>query len=298
MYIISYDVALKSLAMSLIFVNRVYLIEQSNLFNKLSKMTDKLSKTKLNTNKNCNICTILKSIINILDKLIFYKNNTISLILFDIVDLIPNTKIKDTDTIIRAERLKSYLHGIDSLIYKKIIKNENFINKKLKLDNTKKIVDTKVLIEYQMGPNDKSRNVCSQILYNYSHKDNYEFKSINYQTKLVNTNAKKLNNTKKLNYISHIIGPSLKNKINLDNEKNHQFFLNKYSTKYDANKKHSIHNFSLWIKSKLDNLDKLDNPNKKIYNLIKNIPKKNLDDIADSVNMTLAWLKYNKTNNI
>ena len=30
-----------------------------------------------------------------------------------------------------------------------------------------------------MGPNDKSRNVCSQILYNYSNEDECDFRSCN-----------------------------------------------------------------------------------------------------------------------
>ena len=67
----------------------------------------------------------------------------------DVVDLIPNKKIKDTNVITRSNRLKSYLNYIDTLLINEIkSNNENHI--------------IKVLLEYQMGPNDKSRNVCSK----------------------------------------------------------------------------------------------------------------------------------------
>ena len=288
MYILSYDIASKSLALSLIFVNKLYLNEQFNLNNKLKVLINDLSRIKYS--KEVDIINKLKDIIILLDKLMVCKCNIISLILFDIVDLIPNKKLKDVDAIIRATRLKSYLNHIDNIIYNTILNNEKHI------DNEKKDVNTlmgkinvKVLLEYQMGPNDKSRNVCSQILYNYSKNGEYKFNSLNHQPNLSNTENITVYN--KLKFTVKIVGPSLKNKINLNKDKNHQFFLNKYSNKYDANKKHSICNLLSWINYKLCNLDKLDNPNKNIYNLIKNVPKKNLDDIADSINMTLAWLK-------
>ena len=80
------------------------------------------------------------------------------------------------------------------------------------------------------------------------------------------------------NYDIEIVGPSLKNKINFDKGKNLQFFMNKYAKPYDANKKHSVANFLKWVNAK------------NIINMVENIPKKNLDDIADSVNMALAWI--------
>ena len=48
---------------------------------------------------------------------------------------------------------------------------------------------------------------------------------------------------KNISYSTEIVGPSLKNKINLDKSKDYHFFLNKYVNNYDANKNHSKHNF-------------------------------------------------------
>ena len=118
-----------------------------------------------------------------------------------------------------------------------------------------------------MGPNDKSRNVCSQILYHYCNTD-FNFNSV---TDLIcDKNIYKYN--------VEIVGPSLKNKINMDIEKPYSYFINKYAKAYDANKAHSKNNFLYWTKYK------------NIEYMIKDIKKKNLDDIADSCNMILAWI--------
>ena len=75
--------------------------------------------------------------------------------------------------------------------------------------------------------------------------------------------SKKIKYPKKnILYSTEIIGPSLKNKINLDKSKDYHFFLNKYVNKYDANKNHSKHNFLKWVE------------NKSIDKFIENIPKK------------------------
>ena len=82
-----------------------------------------------------------------------------------------------------------------------------------------------VLIEYQMSVNDKSRNVSNQLVYHYCDKAN-----------------------------TYLVGPSLKNKINLsaDQSLSHGEFMSKYSSKYTANKNHSKENFKHYI-SKIEN---------------------------------------------
>jgi hypothetical protein len=112
------------------------------------------------------------------------------------------------------------------------------------------------LLEFQMGPNVKSGTVSSQIMYHlmkYKHNDNIK-----------------------------LIGPSLKNKVVIGGESNnYSNFIEKYNTNYSANKAHSKQNF-------LDLLKYLNSE----Y-MIKNIKKKNIDDIADSVLMSLAYILYN-----
>jgi hypothetical protein len=182
-------------------------------------------------------------------------NTLITPLVFDIVDLIPGEKIKNTTPALRASRLRAYLHSVDKLYLNCLI--DKFPNDEFQ-----------VLLEYQMGPNDKSRNVGSQILYHYSPMD-IKFKN-------TNTIPNKIPNNLTKEFIIDIVGPSLKNKLNM--YKPLSFFVEKYAKKYDANKKHSKATFLHWVN------------HKKIEHMIVNIPKKNLDDIADSVNMTLAWV--------
>ena len=256
MIIISYDVASKSLALSVINFNENWKRD----LNQLLPYYDKIKEANIEDK-----CDIILIYLNKLNELL---DNIIEPILFDVVDLIPGKKLKETDTIMRAERLKAYLNSVDDFIR---TYNVNKINK---TPGEKTKYNIKVLLEYQMGPNDKSRNVGSQILYHYSNYDN-GFKS---------------------SYISNpgeidkdvsieIIGPSLKNKINLDPANNYQSFIRKYTKTYDANKKHSIANMMIWLKQK----NKLE--------MISKIKKSNYDDIADAITMTLAWI-YLKNKNI
>jgi len=266
MYILSFDVASKSLAVSLILYDDDYKHKIDTIINEIKKLYIDITNINNNTSLK-NIYIILNNVKNKLSEYINIISNGIRPIFLDVVDLIPDKKLKDTTVITRANRLKSYLNYIDTLVYEEI-------------DN--KCIFIKVLLEYQMGPNDKSRNVCSQILYNYSKNDDCEFKSYNFEiTKPIHSGK---NHNINLSHSVEIVGPSLKNKINLDKKKDHQFFLNKYTNKYDANKKHSSHNFLLWIKQK------------SLECMIEKIPKKNIDDISDSVTMGLSWIKYNVHN--
>ena len=113
------------------------------------------------------------------------------------------------------------------------------------------------LVEYQMGPNDKCRTVSSQILYHIS-----------------KYNSKKL-----------LVGPSLKNMLNI-NGNPYSNFITKYKTNYAANKNHSKVNF----------MELLNILNGK--HIIDHIKKGNIDDIADSVLMSLAWVMKNSILNI
>lgn len=110
------------------------------------------------------------------------------------------------------------------------------------------------LLEYQMGPNVKSNAISTQIMY---HLTKYTSP---------NTNIR-------------LVGPSLKNKIVIGGqESNYSNFVEKYKTLYAANKNHSKFN-----------LIKLLQYLKKEKS-IKHIKSKNIDDIADSVIMSLAYI--------
>ena len=231
MHIISYDVAAKSLAISILEFNENWRSETLSLLKSLDW-----------SDVNGSI-DILKSVSKLID-------NIIKPLYFDVADLIPKKKLKDSNCVDRAKRLKGYLQTVDVVI------NSLNINK------------ATVLIEYQMGPNDKSRNIGSQILYHYSNPD------INFLSFNLSSDIPILND---ILYDVHIVGPSLKNQICLIKGFELSFFIQKYVRNYDANKAHSKTNFIKWLE------------NKNYTSMLKNIKKKYYDDIADSFMQACAW---------
>lgn len=236
MLYLSFDVATKSMGVSL--------IEYDLSWDK--KIKDIINESTVDVNQYSAI-EYIKYFLQVLDKIDKILNNVYKPILLDVVDLIPKKKVKGTSPVLISRRLNGYLHGLTSYI------------------NTENLT---VLLEYQMGPNDKSRGICSQIIYHFASTDH------NYN------NIVELPHTNKQTTKIKIVGASLKNKITFD--KPHSYFVGKYAKMYTANKKHSIHNFLYWV-----------NLCGHIH-LIKNIKKKNYDDIADAVIMTIAWIKKNE----
>ena len=119
----------------------------------------------------------------------------------------------------------------------------------------------KVLIEYQMSINDKSRCVSNQVLYHYSGRFN-DCNSVGV----------------------HLVGPSLKNKVCFSGDEKylHSTFMGMYASSYTANKKHTSANLMYWLKK-----------NDQLY-IVKNIKKKNLDDIADAFVQIYGHIMYKK----
>jgi len=142
--------------------------------------------------------------------------------MMDVFDVVPTS----VNTVDRAIQLKKCLTMLDEKI-------------KTPID--------KVLVEYQMSSNDKSRCVSNQIIYHYSE------------------------------YSPEIVGPSLKNTIYFSDELKYNAFASKYSRSYTANKNHTKANMLYWL-NKHDRMD-----------LISNIPKKNIDDVADSFMQIWGW---------
>ena len=266
MIIISYDIAIKSLAVSIFYVNENWKEEMSYTNNILCSDFDKLLSGSTIPEMVINAKCVLRNIKELDEKI----SNIIQPLFCDVVDLIPNKKIKETDVNIRSSRLKGYLNRVDTIYIPQILEN---ISRKMSSESIKEINSPsnpiKILLEYQMGPNDKSRNVCSQILYHYSTSDNQFKTSLD-----THSNAVSATNV----YDIEIIGPSLKNKLNFNKSESYSHIIKKYVTNYNANKKHSVCNMLHWLS--VLHLDKL----------IKKIKKSNLDDVADSFNMAIAWI--------
>lgn len=210
--IISIDVAIKSLALSVISYDTNYCFHVRNIINKC----DDMLKTDLN----------IPILITILDELNTRIDNIYTIEYMNVVDIIPEKKIKDTDIVYRTQQLIKYLKQFDEWFI-------NYLNNKGMLDDP-----VYVLIEYQMVTNDKSRGIASQLLYHF----------LSYNMPHIEV---------------HMVGPSLKNTICICPELHYNFFVDKYMNNYDANKNHSKSNFITIMKHK--NMDIPDTINKKNY---------------------------------
>jgi hypothetical protein len=155
----------------------------------------------------------------------------------EVVDLIPGSKVSKTTLIERTSALVSFLHKL-----------------------TNRLIDcdwfgesTHLLIEYQMGPNRKSGDIQTQIIYHF------------------------------MQYLPvaniHIVGPSLKNKLHYlaDSGSQHSSHIAKFDTLYSANKSHTKYVFLKWLAA----FGELSH--------IANISKKNYADIADAFCQAVAW---------
>jgi hypothetical protein len=241
MRIISFDVATKSLAIAIIDYELT-----ENIYPAIEKKFNDyiLKKNALLMDDNDNDNVIIQ-LITEYNELLKYANDAlkrrIDVAHLDVTDLIPNKKLKETTIIERTFYLYKYLEPLRPLI---------------KIDSD----DLHFLIEYQMGPNDKSRVISSQIL-------------LFCQSFFINRPVEYINKRIKM------VGPSLKNTISFKNDamSSHGFYLAKYTTNYAANKNHTK-----YILSRV--LDIYDQAH-----LLKNIRKKNIDDIADAVCMSIAY---------
>ena len=254
MFVLSFDVATKSLATSLIEYDVNYIKKINKIIREFHKnkkaifcLHDIINK-KLNTKflwpdlklKYVNL------FLDLLHKITTILKNKIKILYLDVKDLIPGKKVSETSIVERTQKLKEYLAEIENHT-NKIIPSVQF--------------PLNVLIEYQMGPNDKSRTISSQIMYHFS-------------------NISNLGNSREHNI--YLVGPTLKNQIWIGDEKGKYCeFVAKYKTNYSANKAHAKFNF-LRLLNILGASD-----------LIKTIKKKNIDDIADSTLMSLSWTILN-----
>jgi hypothetical protein len=142
MYYLSFDVANKSLAISLLEFNNNYKNDIKNIKSCLSNSLNH-DKNNILSFKNNDLVTYLETIDNILSTVINYKY-------YAVEDLIPGKKLKDTDIFERTNSLKAKLYKIKELI------------------NTLDTKEVIVLIEYQMSSNYNANAIYNQIIYEFT----------------------------------------------------------------------------------------------------------------------------------
>jgi hypothetical protein len=162
-----------------------------------------------------------------------------------ILKVIDVTKKEKTPTVERTILLKKTLMQIDKEVAE------------LKLGSPEK-----VLIEYQMSLNDKSRCCSQQIAMHYVKPDI------------------PVGGLTSDNQFVHFVGPTLKNKIVFQKDLDHGHFMEKYASKYTANNNHAKDNLKYWLK--IHDCEKF----------LKGVPKKNWDDLADAFMQIFGWLYF------
>lgn len=157
-----------------------------------------------------------------------------------------------------------FLKVIDLIPHKKL-KDTTLIERSIQLKYhidkiQKQIIDyidnsekITILIEYQMNANDKSRAIYNQLIYAFADPELYQIE---------------------------IVKPTLKNEIYFKDELKYCNVIKNYSKNYSANKAQSKLNFLYFLNS-FNQIDK-----------IKDIKKKNIDDIADTFMQLVGYLKY------
>ena len=136
MYYLSFDIANKSLASSFLYYN-------SPNLNDILELKISLNDTFKTINDLNNLIT-----------------NTFKYIYYNVKDLIPNKKVKDTTIIERSNSLKQYMRELEIVI-----------NKEIELKNIKKIY---LLVEYQLSSNYNANAIYNQIIYEFSNNELYE----------------------------------------------------------------------------------------------------------------------------
>lgn len=144
MYYLSFDIANKSLAISLIKFDKSY---KQIIYNAKIK-----SNNYENTIKN-------------MTKLNKELNEIFNYYIYEVVDLIPQQKVRETTLIERSKKLKEYLMNLNIQISE--------------LKNINNIENITVLVEYQPSFNEKARTIYNQIIYEYSNLTNYKLYIMN-----------------------------------------------------------------------------------------------------------------------
>ena len=139
MHYLSIDVANKSLAVSFFEYNKY--IPSTNILSNNQRISTEL----ISINKNI--------------------NNIINYSICEVIDLLPNKKVKNTSIFERSHALNCYLKDLKKRLYK--------------LKNEMNITLIKLLIELQPSFNDKSKTTFNQIIYEFCNDDFFKIKIMN-----------------------------------------------------------------------------------------------------------------------
>jgi hypothetical protein len=250
MRLIGIDCATKSLAVSIVDFNSDWASDLSKIRKKYTKLYETAE-------------TIEEKISVLLKRVNSVKTlwDTMFILRYvNVFDLLPGVELKGASIELKMSRLKAALHYVKCV--------------NLKMEHSVPI--NKVLIEYQMSANDKSRTISNALVYAFTEPD-HNFTFSGKYLNLVGDSSSTSLQTVTPGSTVEIVGPALKSKVYFGADGKMSNFRKKYMSNYTANKAHAKHNFKEWIS---------------LYDcseIIEGIPTKNLDDVADSFLMTYAW---------
>ena len=144
----------------------------------------------------------------------------------NVFDLLPGQKLDKIPIEVRVKKLKG------------VVEYVKYVNKRL---DPEQDLDA-VLIEYQMSSNDKSRNIATALAYAFAPADpGFSFSGTFLDFK------EGFGASSKSNPEVEIVGPALKSKVYFGDEGRIQNFRKKYMGNYASNKAHSRYNFLRWV---------------------------------------------------
>lgn len=209
MYLASFDVANKSLGVVLL----EYINPERHLL-KLKKILlvyHKKIKNAADAMDPDALISIYNDFNNHLSQ-IYKKIRDFKVCLIDVIDLLPDRKLKDVGAIERSYCLSVYLRDL-----------------KDKLKERTDLANIHYIIEYQMNVNDKTRTLASQLMFFCCSMFGDEIECKN---KVI------------------LMGPSHKNKISFPRDKlsKHSTYISKYMSNYTANKAHTKYILQTYFK--------------------------------------------------
>jgi len=250
MRLLGIDCATKSLAVSIVDFNLNWSLDLSKI---QKKYTRRFEKAKTEEEKTTVLLKRIKAVESLWDNLFILRY-------VNVFDLLPGVALKGAPIELKMSRLKAALHYV------------NCINKKME----PYLPINKVLVEYQMSANDKSRTISNALVYAFTEPD-HNFTFSGKYLNLVGDSSSTSLQTASQGSTVEMVGPALKSKVYFGAAGKMSNFRKKYMSNYTANKAHAKHNFKEWISMH------------ECSEIIEGIPKSNLDDVADSFLMTYAW---------
>lgn len=248
MLIFSFDCAIKNIGICCIEIKDTWREETKSLISEIYDLYD----------TDYDKITFLTKTVDLLTRINQLVDNQLVIKFLNVIDLIPDKKVKDIKFSSLIIKLKYILACLDHMLPKPDV----------------------VLIEHQMSINDKARGI-SRYIEEYYTPLRYPDDNITYAVEAFPVENIDIEPATKETVV-YIVNPNLKNSISIDPSKEGAYgsFIEKYAN-YTANKKHTEHQLVYYLKKM------------GLSHYLEGVDNK-LNDIADAFMMAYAWCKQHE----